>query len=106
MADYAYIESGSKQFRVEPNQKIEVECLNLQENQKEVILDKVLLVRKGENIKIGTPHLSDTKVVCEYLEDFRAPKVITLKYRRRKNSRRIRGHRQNYSRLFVKEIVS
>ena len=62
------------------------------------------MVRDGEKIHVGTPFLNGAKVTCEYLENIRAPKVVSFKFRRRKNSRTKRGHRQQYSRLLVKDI--
>lgn len=103
---YAIVESGAKQYRVEPKSWIEVEKLKIPEGEKEVTLDKVLFISNGEKVQIGTPHIQGAKVVCDYLGDKRAPKVIAFKFRRRKASRRKRGHRQEYSRLFVKEILA
>jgi large subunit ribosomal protein L21 len=104
MSKYAIIETGSKQYRVEPKSVIEVELLEIPEGQKEVTLDKVLMVRNGEDIQVGTPHVKGATVICDYLGDMRGKKVIHFRFRRRKNSRRKHGHRQNYSRLVVKEI--
>jgi len=101
---YAIIETGSKQLRVEPNAVIEVEKIPLPENTKEICLDKVLLLNDGETIRVGTPWVSGVKVLCDCLGQFRHPKVISFKYRRRKASRRKRGHRQEFLRLLVKEI--
>ena len=104
MPNYAIIESGSKQYWVEPKMVLEVEKLTLPEKQTEVSLDKVLVLREGENVCLGDPWVKGATVVCDYLGEFRAPKVISLKYRRRKASRRKKGHRQKFSRLLVKEI--
>ena len=104
MAAYAIVETGSKQYRVEPKSVIEVELLDIPENAKEVTLDKVLLYHDGNNLQIGKPHIKGAKVVCDFLENFRGEKVMTLKYRRRKASRRKKGHRQDLMRLVVKEI--
>lgn len=104
MSRYAIIETGSKQYRVEPKDVIEVERLTLPDGQKEIALDKVLFAQDGDKIHVGTPWLKGAKVVCELLENLRGKKVIAFKYRRRKASRRKRGHRQELSRLLVKEI--
>lgn len=101
---YAVIESGSKQYVVEPKATIEVEKLKLSPNQKEVLLEKVLLVKTQDKIQVGNPWVKGAKVVCDFLGETRAKKVISFKYRRRKASRKKIGHRQNYFRLFVKEI--
>ena len=104
MPMYAIIEAGSKQYRVEPNAIIEVEKMALPENPQEVSLEKVLLFRDGDNVQIGLPWIEGAKVVCGFLGNHRSPKVISLKYRRRKASRKKHGHRQELLRLIVKEI--
>ncbi len=105
MSKYAVIETGSKQYRVEPQSVIEVELLELAEGQKEVVLDQVLMIGEGENVKIGTPSIKGAKVVCDFMEEFRGPKIVSFKFRRRKASKKKHGHRQDMIRLRVKEIV-
>jgi large subunit ribosomal protein L21 len=104
MEKYAIIETGSKQYWVEPKQVIEVELLDVAEGQKEVILDQVMLVQDGGQVKVGTPVISGAKIICENLGEFRGPKLVHYRMRRRKASRRKRGHRQDLLRLLVKEI--
>ena len=104
MASYAIVETGSKQYRVEPKGVIEIERLKLPEGGKEVCLEKVLLVSNGKDVQVGNPLVKGASVVCELLKEFRAPKVISFRFRRRKNSRRKKGHRQDLLRLLVKEI--
>ena len=106
MADYAIIESGAKQYRVEANSILDVELLGVEEGKKEVTLDKVLFVREGEKVTVGTPLVENAKVVCDFLGDVKGKKLISFKMRRRKNSRSKIGHRQQYSRIQVKEIVA
>ena len=105
MPKFAIIETGSKQYRVEPQSVIEVEILKAPEGQKEIVLEKVLLVNDGEKLSVGTPYLQGAKVVCDCLGNLRAPKVINFKYRKRKKSSRKVGHRQTYTKLQVKEII-
>ena len=104
MSSYAIVETGSKQYRVEPKSVIEVEKLKLPEAGKEVHLDRVLLVSSGKDVQVGNPVLKGASVICELVEEFRAPKVISFRFRRRKASRRKKGHRQTLVRLLVKEI--
>jgi len=104
MGNYAIVETGSKQYWVEPNQVIEVELLTVAEGQKEVLLDQVLLVQDGGKVTIGTPTIPGAKVVCENLGDMRGPKLVHYRMRRRKASRRKHGHRQDLLKLLVKEI--
>ena len=104
MSSYAIIETGSKQYRVEPKSIIEIERLKLPETGKEILLENVLLLSNGKDIQVGSPLVKGASVVCELLEEFRAPKVISFRFRKRKNSRRKKGHRQDLLRLRVKEI--
>ncbi len=104
MSRYAIIETGSKQYRVEPKDVIEVEKLFVAEGKKEVALDKVLLVSDGKSIHVGNPVVSGAKVICDYVGETRGKKVVAFKFRRRKNSRRKQGHRQDFSKLVVREI--
>ena len=99
----AIIETGSKQYWVEPQSVIEVELVK-KSDEKEITLDKVLFVRTGDKVLFGKPWLSNARVICDDLGDFRGRKVISFKFRRRKASRRIHGHRQELTRLRVKEI--
>ncbi len=102
---YAIIETGSKQYIVEAQAILEVEKLPLSsENSNEIILDKVLFARNEDRVEFGTPTIKGAQVICEHLGDIQSKKVIILKYRRRKNSRRKRGYRQQLTRLRVKEI--
>ena len=104
MTLYAIIESGSKQYYVEPNSILQVEKLKLEDQQKEVCLDRVLFYKDGEKTEIGKPTIEGAQVVCDFLGNTKLKKVISFKFRRRKDSRRIRGHRQQVTKLLVKEI--
>jgi large subunit ribosomal protein L21 len=104
MEKYAIVETGSKQYWAALQQVIEVELLDAAKGQKEIILDQVMLVQDGGQVKVGTPVISGAKVVCENLGEFRGPKLVHYRMRRRKSSRRKQGHRQDLLRLLVKEI--
>ncbi|MCM8800553.1 MAG: 50S ribosomal protein L21 [Candidatus Omnitrophica bacterium] len=101
---YAIIEVGAKQYPVAPGDTIEVEKQSAKEAE-EIILDKVLLVSADEQILIGQPYVKDVKVKAEVLKHFKARKVISYKYRRRKSSHWKKGHRQSLTRLKIKEIL-
>lgn len=105
MSSYAIVETGSKQYRVEAGQVIEVERLQIPEaNPKQISLDQVLLFRDGERLEIGLPLVKGAQILCEYLGNVKGEKVVSFKYRRRKASKTKKGHRQQFSRLRVKEI--
>lgn len=100
---YAIIEVGAKQYCVKKNDIIEVEKQDAKEG-KEISLTKVLLVSKDKKVEIGQPFLKEAKVKALVLGQIKAPKVISFKYRRRKASHWKKGHRQNLTRIKIKEI--
>ena len=105
MSKYAIVETGSKQYWVEPRSVIEVEKLELGDK-KQVVLDQVLLFRSGDEIQVGQPTVQGAQVLCDHLGTAKGEKVFALKYRRRKASRTKKGHRQQYSKLLVTDIKS
>ena len=101
---YAIIETGGKQYKVEQGQIINVEKLDVQQGE-EINFDKVLLIKDGENIITGSPVIEKAKVIGEVIETGKGKKIIVFKYKRRKNYRRKKGHRQWYSKVKIKEIT-
>ena len=101
---YAIVETGGKQYRVEPNWTVMVEKLPGETGQ-EVTLDKVLLTG-GDNCQIGSPYVAGASVKAEILSQSRQAKVIVFKRRRRKDSKTKHGHRQYCTMLRIKEIVT
>lgn len=101
---YAVIQTGGKQYKVTKGDTIIVERLTIPEKEKEVTIKEVLLISDGKEVKVGKPLIKDAKVVCEVIGDFKDKKVISFKYRRRKDSRWKKGHRQVLTKLKVKEI--
>lgn len=101
---YAIIETGSKQYKVQPHDILEVENLSKKEGAS-VSLRNVLLIADGEQITVGQPHVKHASVQCEVLANIRGEKIIAFKFRHRENYRRKKGHRQALTRLKVKEIV-
>lgn len=100
---YAIIQTGGKQYKVFKGDTIVVERLDAPK--KEVVIKDVLLISDNKEIKVGKPFIKDAKIVCEVLSEFKGKKVLSFKYRRRKDSRWRRGHRQILTRLRVKEIT-
>ncbi|MBS0621093.1 MAG: 50S ribosomal protein L21 [Verrucomicrobia bacterium] len=101
---YAIIETGGKQYRVEQGDIIEVELLDAKQGDK-VEFKNVLFLSTGTNVKVGTPHLSQSKVQGEHQGEVKGPKVIAFKYKQRKPVRRKVGHRQRYARVKITEII-
>ncbi len=102
---YAIIETGSKQYRVQVGDTLEVEKLDAA-NGGEVTLDKVLLVSDGETVTIGRPLVKGARVTAEVLDTAKGDKVIAFKFRRREGYHRKRGIRPVHTTLKIKEIVA
>ena len=100
---YAVIETGGKQYKVAKNDIILVEKLTAK-NGSEVKLNKVLLAKDGNSVQVGSPHVKGAHVTCEVLGLVREGKVIAFKYKKRKSEKKKIGHRQNLTKLKVKEI--
>jgi len=102
---YAIIESGSKQYRVEVGDIIDVELFDCEEG-KPVEFQNVLMLHDGTKVAVGAPCVDKAVVRAELLGAVRGPKVIAYKYKRRKNYHRKVGHRQDYQRVKITELVS
>jgi len=100
----ATIETGGKQYNVKEGDKISVERLEGEIDQK-VFFDRVLLVDNGKEIKIGTPYLEGVKVEGRIMNQFRGKKVNILKYKAKKRYRKKQGHRQNLTEISISKIV-
>ncbi|MBI1389137.1 MAG: 50S ribosomal protein L21 [bacterium] len=102
---YAIVQTGGKQFQVSPGDILEVEKLKADAGE-EILLDQVLLIRDGENLQIGKPTVANAAVKAKVMAHDRGKKVIVFKLKRRKNYRRKKGHRQDFTRIRVVEIVT
>lgn len=103
MEAYAVIETGGKQYRVKANDTLRVERLEAEVGAK-VELDSVLAISDGTDLKIGTPTIEKAKVTSSVVEHIRGKKVISFKHKRRKGSRRTKGHRQDLTVLKVESL--
>jgi large subunit ribosomal protein L21 len=100
---YAVIKTGGKQYRVAKDDVLTVEKLDGDAGKK-IEFTEVLLIGSGADLKVGASALSGAKVVAEVVEQTRGPKLIAFKKRRRKNSRRKRGHRQDLTTVRITGI--
>lgn len=101
---YAVVRSGGRQYRVEEGAVIDVEKLPYEVGQT-VDLDEVLLVADGENATIGHPLVAGARVQATVVGQLRARKILVWKYRPKKRYRRLKGHRQQYTRLRIEKII-
>ena len=101
---YAIIQQGTKQFEVTKGQTYKVDKLVGNEGD-EVTFKEVLLVVDGKKRHIGTPFVKKAQVTAKIIKDVKGKKVISFKFKRRKKSRRIRGHRQKYTEVTITDIA-
>jgi large subunit ribosomal protein L21 len=99
----AIIKTGGKQYLISPEQKIKIEKLKEQENS-EIIFDKVLLLEKDEKIEIGTPFVKGVKVIGKILKQGKSKKVIIFKYKPKKRYKVKKGHRQSFTEVEILRI--
>ena len=101
---FVILETGGKQYRVSEGNTIDVEKIEANEGDK-ITLDTILFAQKdGDEILVGQPTLENIVVEAEVLKQYRDDKVLIFKKRRRKNSRRKNGHRQEKTQLKINSI--
>ena len=100
---FAVIATGGKQYRVQEGDVIYIEKLNAMTD--ETVKFDALMVIDGENVKVGAP-VVDSAVVEGVVRGFgKKSKVITFKYKAKKNSRNIKGHRQPFTKVEITKIT-
>ena len=100
---YAVVKTGGKEYRISKGDIIRVERLEGKIGD-QVTLKDILMVSQEGQVQFGTPQLAQAVVVGEIVEQTRGRKVLTYKMKRRKNYRRMKGHRQTYTYLRVSDI--
>ena len=101
---FAVIKAGGKQYRVVEDQLLKVEGVEGEPGTIVQIGEVIML--GGDKPEIGSPTISGASVAAEIVKHGRGPKVIAFKKRRRKNSRRKRGHRQDFVLIRISEILT
>ncbi len=101
---FAVFKTGGKQYRVAAEDVLKVD--KIQGEPGEIVEFGEVLLVSGDSVTVGVPTVAGATVAAEVLEQGRGPKIIAFKKRRRKNSRRKRGHRQEFTLLRVTEILT
>ncbi len=101
---YAVIRTGGKQYKVKAGDLIKVEKLTQTEGE-EFEMPEVLMV-SGKSSHVGEPLVSEAKVQVQVVKTGKAKKVLVFKKKRRQGYRKMQGHRQEYTELFVKSITA
>ncbi len=103
MEAYAVVETGGKQYRVKPEDTLQVDRLK-HEVGESVQLDSVLALSDGTDLQVGTPSVEGANVTSTVLEHIRGKKVINYKQKRRKGYSRKVGHRQELTVIKIDSI--
>lgn len=102
---YAIVESGGKQYRVQPGEVVKLEALP-GEVGAVIELSQVCLVHGDAGLLVGRPWVDNAKVRAEILRQGRNSSIMIFKKKRRKNYRRTKGHRQQYTQVRITDIAT
>jgi large subunit ribosomal protein L21 len=100
---YAVIKTGGKQYKVAAGEKIKVEQIAADVGQ-DIVIDQVLAVGNGADLKVGTPLVSGASVKATVVAHGKHDKVRIFKMRRRKHYKKSQGHRQTYTELQISAV--
>ena len=101
---FAIFEDGGKQYKVEQGDALLIERRESAEPGGEIVFDKVLMVGQGEESTIGTPWVDGATVTARITDEIKTPKVMTIKFKRRKGYVLKQGHRQKMLRVEIGAI--
>ncbi|MCF7928358.1 MAG: 50S ribosomal protein L21 [Spirochaetales bacterium] len=101
---YALVEIKGKQYKAEKGKTLKVDRLENQSGDN-VEFDSVMLLRKDDDVSVGTPYVKGVSVKATVGDTLKDEKIIVYKYKKRKGYRRKQGHRQQYTMLTVDDIV-
>jgi len=100
---YAIIETGGKQYKVEAGDTLFIEKLDV-EADSEVTFDKVIAVGGDDGIKVGAPYVDGATVTAKAIKNGKGKKIVVFTYKCKKNSKRMMGHRQPYTKVEISSI--
>ncbi|HOU76127.1 MAG TPA: 50S ribosomal protein L21 [Candidatus Dojkabacteria bacterium] len=103
--NFAVFAHDRTQYVAIPGKTVDIEKLEIEEG-KEYIIDNVLLVKVGEHIEVGKPNVKTAKIICKVVGTFKDEKVKIFKYHAKSRTRKAKGHRQQFTRLEIIEIIA
>ncbi len=103
---YAVIQTGGKQYKVQTGEILKIEKLEISKPESKIEFNKVLAYGDDKNIEIGSPTINGAKVEANLIKNSKNRTILIFKKRRRKNSRRKNGHRQEFSMIRISKIFS
>ena len=102
---YAIIESCGRQYKVAEGDVVFFEKLDAEEGKK-VTFDKVILISDNGKVEVGNPTIAGAKVEGKVVSNGRGKKILVYKYKAKKNERKTRGHRQDYTKVEITAVGS
>ena len=103
---YAIIQTGGKQYKVKSGEILKIEKLPDSKTESKIEFKEILAYGDDKIIEVGTPTLPGAKVEAELVKNGKNRTILIFKKRRRHNSRRKNGHRQEYSMIKINKIFS
>ena len=103
---YAIIQTGGKQYKVKAGEILKIERLEDSKTQTKIEFKEILAYGDDKNIEVGSPTVEGAKVEADLVENGKNRTILIFKKRRRQNSRRKNGHRQQYSLVRISKIYS
>ena len=100
---YAIIEACGRQYKVQEGEAVYFEKLDVEEGKK-VSFDKVVLISNDGKVQVGNPYVTGVKVEGKVVSHGRGKKILVFKYKPKKNERKTRGHRQDYTKVEITSI--
>lgn len=100
---FAIVQCKGFQYRVAPDEVVKIPLTEAEPGSR-MVLDRVLLVRDGDSLKIGSPTVEGAQVEAEVVRHGRNPKIIVGKFKKRKGHRVRNGHRQDFTEILIKGI--
>ena len=103
---FAVIQTGGKQYKVKAGEILKVEKLEISKSNSKIEFNEVLAYGDNKNSEVGNPKINGAKVEADLIKNGKNRTVLIFKKRRRKNSRRKNGHRQEFSLIRINKIFS
>ncbi len=103
---YAVIKTGGKQYKVRSGEILKIEKLSESKNNTKIEFKEILAYGDNKSIEVGTPNVEGAKVEANLIKNSKNRTVLIFKKRRRHNSRRKNGHRQEFSMIRINKIFS
>ena len=103
---YAVIQTGGKQYKVKASDILKIEKIKNSKTESKIEFNEILAYGDDKNLEIGSPLVKGAKVEAELVKNSKNRTILIFKKRRRQNSRRKNGHRQQYSLIKIKKIFA